>query len=76
MRSLLVERHPGTAIQPKSRGINPRTMEVYRQCGVEDAIRDAGLPTERTGLGPVRPPAGAERLELPTCGFGIRCSTN
>ena len=50
VRSLLVERHPGTAIQPKSRGINARTMELYRQCGVEDAVRAAGLPTERTGL--------------------------
>jgi 2-polyprenyl-6-methoxyphenol hydroxylase-like FAD-dependent oxidoreductase len=25
-------------------------MEMYRQCGVEEAIREAGLPTERTGL--------------------------
>lgn len=50
VRSLLVERHPGTAIQPKSRGINARTMELYRQCGLEGAIRAAGLPTERTGL--------------------------
>lgn len=50
MRFLLVERHPGTAILPKSRGINARTMEMYRQCGLEAAIRAAGLPTERTGL--------------------------
>jgi 2-polyprenyl-6-methoxyphenol hydroxylase-like FAD-dependent oxidoreductase len=50
IRSLLVERHPGTAILPKARGINARTMEMYRQCGVEQAIRDAGLPTDRTGL--------------------------
>ena len=50
IRSLLVERHPGTAIMPKARGINARTMEMYRQCGVEAAIREAGLPTERTGL--------------------------
>src|SRR5262245_5736581 len=35
---------------PKARGINARTMEMYRQCGVEQAIREAGLPTERTGL--------------------------
>jgi putative polyketide hydroxylase len=48
--SLLVERHPGTAILPKARGINARTMELYRQIGVEDAIRAAGLPPERTGL--------------------------
>jgi 2-polyprenyl-6-methoxyphenol hydroxylase-like FAD-dependent oxidoreductase len=45
-----VERHPGTAGLPKARGINARTMEMYRQCGVEGAIREAGLPTERTGL--------------------------
>jgi 2-polyprenyl-6-methoxyphenol hydroxylase-like FAD-dependent oxidoreductase len=48
--SLLAERHPGTAVLPKARGINARTMEMYRQCGVEAAIRRAGLPTERTGL--------------------------
>jgi 2-polyprenyl-6-methoxyphenol hydroxylase-like FAD-dependent oxidoreductase len=45
--SRLVERHPGTAVHPKARGINARTMEIYRQCGVEQAIRDAGLPRER-----------------------------
>ena len=50
VRSLLVERHPGTAILPKARGVNARTMEMYRQCGVEAAIRAAGLPPERTGL--------------------------
>lgn len=45
--SLLVERHPGTAVHPKARAINARTMEMYRQCGVETAIRAAGLPPER-----------------------------
>jgi putative polyketide hydroxylase len=50
VRSLLIERHPGTAVHPKARGINARTMEMYRQCGVEAAIRKAGLPPERAGL--------------------------
>src|SRR5262245_47314046 len=50
VRSLLVERHPGTALHPKARGINARTMEMYRQLGVEAAIRQAGLPPERAGL--------------------------
>lgn len=50
VRSLLVERHPGTSIVPKARGINARTMEMYRQCGVEDSIRAAGLAPEATGL--------------------------
>jgi len=49
VRSLPVERHPGTAIVPKARGINARTMEMYRQCGVEAAIRAAGLSEERRG---------------------------
>jgi putative polyketide hydroxylase len=46
--SRLVERHPGTAFHPKARNINMRTMEVFRQCGVEDAIRAAGLAFDRT----------------------------
>src|SRR5213082_353128 len=50
IRSLLVERHPGTAIHPKARGINARTMEVFHQLGVAQAIRDAGLPPERAQL--------------------------
>jgi putative polyketide hydroxylase len=50
VRSLLVERHPGTAILPKARGINARSMEMYRQVGIEQAIRAAGLPTARTGF--------------------------
>src|SRR6266850_2779629 len=45
--TLLVERHPSTSIHPKARGINARTMEIFRQCGVEDAVRAAGLPPER-----------------------------
>src|SRR3954451_21335876 len=50
IRSLLVERHPGTAILPKARGVNARTMEMYRQMGLEQAIREAGLPPERLGF--------------------------
>ena len=50
VRSLLVERHPGTAVHPKARAINARSMEMYRQCGVEAAIREAGLGSEHTGL--------------------------
>ncbi len=50
VRSLLVERHPGTAVHPKARAINARSMEIFRQCGVEGAIRAAGLGPEHTGL--------------------------
>jgi 2-polyprenyl-6-methoxyphenol hydroxylase-like FAD-dependent oxidoreductase len=50
VRSLLVERHPSTAITPKARGINARTMELFRQCGIDDAVREAGLQEGRMGL--------------------------
>src|SRR5260370_27589301 len=50
VRSFLVERHPSTAVHPKARGMRPRTMEMYGQCGVEAAIGKAGLPPERAGL--------------------------
>jgi putative polyketide hydroxylase len=47
---LAIERHPGTAIHPKARGINARTMEIFRQWGLEGAVRDAGLPPEQLGF--------------------------
>jgi 2-polyprenyl-6-methoxyphenol hydroxylase-like FAD-dependent oxidoreductase len=50
VRSLMVERHPGTALTPKARGINARTMEVFRQCGIDEAVRAAGLAEGGTGL--------------------------
>ena len=50
IKSLLVERHPGTAIHPKARGINARTMEIFHQQGIEDDVRAAGLPPNRVGL--------------------------
>jgi putative polyketide hydroxylase len=50
VRSLMVERHPGTALTPKARGINARTMEVFRQCGIDAAVRAAGLAEGGTGL--------------------------
>jgi putative polyketide hydroxylase len=50
IRSLLVERHPGTAIYPKARGINARTMEIFHQQGLEADIRRAGLPPDKVGL--------------------------
>jgi 2-polyprenyl-6-methoxyphenol hydroxylase-like FAD-dependent oxidoreductase len=50
VRSLLVERHPGTALTPKARGINARTMEIFRQYGIDTAVREAGLAEGGTGL--------------------------
>lgn len=50
VRHVVVERHPSTSIAPKARGINARTMEMYRQMGVEDDIRAAGMPSRFGGM--------------------------
>ena len=35
----LVERHPDLLMHPRLRGLSPRTVEAYRQVGLEEAIR-------------------------------------
>jgi putative polyketide hydroxylase len=58
---LLVERHSGTANHARTPAYNPRTMELFRSCGVEDAIRAADhWPFERSGILWVETLAGKE----------------
>ncbi|MEO3974323.1 FAD-dependent monooxygenase [Streptomyces sp. CAU 1734] len=38
---LLVEKHAGTSTHPRGRGINIRSMELFRRAGVESEIREA-----------------------------------
>ena len=45
---LVVERHPGTSIQYKFRGISPRSMEIYRSAGIEADIRARDLIDDRS----------------------------
>src|SRR5947209_11700243 len=39
IHSLLIERHPSTAIHPRAMGFTPRTLELFRPVGIEEAIR-------------------------------------
>ncbi|KAH8653939.1 FAD-binding monooxygenase-like protein [Tricladium varicosporioides] len=39
---MLVERHAGTSIHPRSRSVNARTMELYRSVAIAEAVREAG----------------------------------
>jgi FAD binding domain len=41
--SVIIEKSPTTTDHPKSRGCWVRTMEIFRQWGIEQAIRDRGL---------------------------------
>jgi len=55
VRVCLIEKNPSTSTHPRGHVINARTMEILRLLGVEDAVRDAGLPPERnTGVTFVR----------------------
>lgn len=44
--SVLVEKHQTTSFYPKARVLNARTMEIFRQCGIEEDVRRAALPPE------------------------------
>lgn len=46
---LLVERHEGTSILPKAHYLNQRTMEIFRQHGVSDAVYAGGAPLDQMG---------------------------
>ena len=39
--SLVVERHRGTAIHPRAASFHQRTMEIFRELGVQAAVEDA-----------------------------------
>ncbi|HEX4221167.1 MAG TPA: FAD-dependent monooxygenase [Pseudonocardiaceae bacterium] len=69
VRSVVVERHPDTLSHPRSRGINPRSTEVYRQVGLESALwKEASLATDFSKLLMIRAQtlAGPEMFSAPT----------
>jgi putative polyketide hydroxylase len=55
VRCRLVEGHPDLLIHPRARGLTPRTVELYRQIGLQPAIEKAGYaPGDRFEWVPVR----------------------
>lgn len=46
---LLVERHADTATIPKAHYLNQRTMEVFRQHGLDGSVVEQGAPLEKFG---------------------------
>ena len=47
--SLLVERHPGTAVHPRIPGVAQPTMEMFRSVGIEEAIHRVEAPFNMSG---------------------------
>ena len=46
---LMIERRPGSGALPKAHYLNQRTMEIFRQHGVAEAIYEVGAPMENMG---------------------------
>lgn len=66
---LVVERQPDTLSHPRSRGVNPRTTEVYRQVGLEPQLwEEASMATDFSKLLMLRAEtvAGEEVFSAPT----------
>lgn len=65
IHSFLVERHRSTSIHPRARGMNFRTMELFRELGLEEQIRTAGSElVANSGMLIVETLAGAERARI------------
>jgi putative polyketide hydroxylase len=47
--SLLIEQHASTSILPRARGIHFRTMEFYREIGLDEAIHATGASVIKQG---------------------------
>ncbi|HWZ38736.1 MAG TPA: FAD-dependent monooxygenase [Bradyrhizobium sp.] len=58
--AVIVEKAPTTTDHPKSRGCWVRTMEIFRQWGIEQAIRDRGLQDKSDMFVQVESIAGPE----------------
>jgi 2,4-dichlorophenol 6-monooxygenase len=74
---LLVERHATTSLVPKAHYLNQRTMEVFRQYGLDERIYAVGAPVESfakarwmTSLGGDGPLDGLVYAEMETFGGG------
>lgn len=47
--SVLVERRNGSAVLPRGRGVHTRTVELFRQLGVEDRVKEVGATAAKWG---------------------------
>ncbi|WP_198153926.1 FAD-dependent monooxygenase [Catenuloplanes japonicus] len=55
VRTILVERHPGTGLHPRAVGWTPRTMEIFAAAGIADRMAEAVsgmVPTGTVAGGP------------------------
>src|SRR5258708_33082727 len=76
VRSLLVERLPGTTVHPKARGLNVRTLELFRVWGLEAVMRLAAGELDKASDVALAPTlVASETMRIPYCGAGERSGT-
>lgn len=46
IESVLIEKHPTTTNHPKARGVNGRSMELFRSWGLEEQMKQYQMPRE------------------------------
>jgi 2-polyprenyl-6-methoxyphenol hydroxylase-like FAD-dependent oxidoreductase len=70
---MLVDRHSSTTLHPKATIVNTRTCELLDRWGIEDEVREAGLPVEEElGVLWVTEIAGRELGRLVLLGDGMK----
>lgn len=50
IESVLIEKHPTTTNHPKARGVNGRSMELFRSWGLEEQMKQHQMPREAYGF--------------------------
>ncbi len=66
--SLLVERHASTSIFPRATGVSTRTMELFRQWGLDQQVRAFGLHVDGS-FSPVLPTLAQPEVGRASLGF-------
>ena len=72
VNTITVTKYPGTAHSPRAHITNQRTMEVFRDLGMEDSVREVAIPNELMGNNVWATSfAGRELARLMTWGSGV-----
>lgn len=75
VRAMTIARHPGVAAQPRSHITNQRTVEAFRDLGVEERVRAVGVPLRTLNHNVVATSfTGLELYRYHSYGTGLRAA--
>jgi 2,4-dichlorophenol 6-monooxygenase len=71
--AITISRYPGTAPQPRATITNQRTVEIFRDLGIEDRVQKVGIPLKTLGNNVLATSfTGQEIFRYPSYGTGAR----